>query len=332
MLVAMRFARALVLMLGFAALAIVEAAAECVSPPALESISTGEAAAGDTRSDRMGRVVAPVMVNGQGPYRFIVDTGANRSAVSQGLAQRLGLPMVGEAMVHSVHGATNAPLVAVQTLRYGDLAVPGEQMPMLQGAMLAGEQGILGVDGMQGRRLRLDFEARCIEILPANRAPVLGRGWTRLRGELRFGNLVVVQGRIGGARVNVLIDTGSNVSLANGALHQLLAVRARYNRDPAGYARAFTVGDPVVLDTAIIVPELNIGELNMMDLLLFVGDFHVFSLWGLDNEPTVLVGMDVLSQARAMAIDYQRATVYFRVGDRTRTGTRLSDSAVFRPR
>jgi len=323
----MKRVRAFVLLLVLVLVAS-EAAAECLAPPALEEISLQEGAAavaGDTRNDRFGRVVAPMMVNGQGPYRFIVDTGANRSVVSQALAERLGLPAVGEGTVHSVHGATPAPLVAVESLRYSNLEVPGNQMPMLQGAMLAGEQGLLGVDGMVGRRLMLNFDDQCIEIIPANRAPPLGRGWTRLRGELRFGNLVVVEGRINGMRVNVLIDTGSNVSLANNALHQMLASRVRFSRDSEGYGRAYTAGDPVVLDTAIIVPDLTIGELNMTDMLLFVGDFHVFSLWGLDTEPTVLVGMDVLSKARALAIDYQRATVYFRLSNRNREGARLSD-------
>ena len=98
-------------------------------------------------------------------------------------------------------------------------------MPMPQGAMLAGEQGLLGVDGMQGRRLLLDFDNRCIETA-LNRAAEIGPRLTRVRGEMRFGNLVVVQGRIQNLRVNVLLDTGANVSLANTALHQASAAHA----------------------------------------------------------------------------------------------------------
>jgi predicted aspartyl protease len=328
----MPFSRTLLMTLAILLSAAAEAQAQCLTPPALEAIGAegATAAAGDSLTDRLGRVVAPVMVNGQGPFRFIVDTGANRSVISAALAQRLGLTAVGEGIVHSVHGATPAPLVDVQSLRYGNLAVPSAQMPMLQGSMLAGEHGLLGVDGMQGRRLRLDFEDKCIEILPSNRAPALGFGWTRLRGELRFGNLVVVQGRIQGMRVNVLIDTGSNVSLANQALHRALADRVRYDPTASSISRAYTAGEPIVLDTAIVLPELTIGDLSMSDMLLFVGDFHVFSLWGLDAEPTVLVGMDVLSKARAMAIDYERASVYFRLRQ-PRAGTRLDNSG-FRPR
>src|SRR5262249_55144823 len=65
---------------------------ECVAPPEPEisadelgslapepsSMTTADASGAIGRSDG-GRVVAPIMVNGQGPFRFIVDTGANRS-------------------------------------------------------------------------------------------------------------------------------------------------------------------------------------------------------------------------------------------------------------
>lgn len=326
----MKLLRILVAAIGLSGLAL-ETRAQCLSAPALEEArADGPAAAGRTGSDRLGRVVAPVHVNGRGPYRFIVDTGANRSVVSRALAERLGLATIGEGAVHSVHGVTQAPLVSLDSLTYNDLTMPSAEVPMLNSAMLAGEQGLLGVDGMQGRRLRLDFDARCIEIVPARRAPTLGRGWTRLRGELRFGHLVVVPGRVDGVRVNVLLDTGSNVSLANRALHNALAERVRYARTAEGYARAYTAGDPVVLETAIIAPNLDVGELRITDMLMFVGDFHVFSLWGLDAEPTVLVGMDVLSQARGLAIDYERGSVYFRLRTRGRVGARLEEDTMFR--
>ncbi|HEX6572433.1 MAG TPA: aspartyl protease family protein, partial [Steroidobacteraceae bacterium] len=50
-----------------------------MSPPAL---GQEPSYAVPTRLDRAGRVLAPVMVNGQGPYRFILDTGANRAVLA----------------------------------------------------------------------------------------------------------------------------------------------------------------------------------------------------------------------------------------------------------
>src|SRR5678815_1729892 len=91
------------------------------TPPAVAQAQPGQApaenafdsAAGATGEDRLGRVVAPVSINNQGPFRFIVDTGANRSVVSRDLADRLGLVPEGSGEVHSVHGVSIAPLVPV---------------------------------------------------------------------------------------------------------------------------------------------------------------------------------------------------------------------------
>lgn len=292
-----------------------EAWGECNSAPAAESYAFSDAAAtAATRNDRAGRVVAPVMVNGEGPFRFIVDTGANRSVLSERLVTRLGLSINGEGPVHSVYGVTPAPIVAVDTLRYGALALPGGRMPVLGGPVLAGEHGLLGVDGMAGRRLMLDFRRGCIEIIPSDGAPRLGsRNWTTARGQLRFGHLVVVRGRIAGMEVNVLIDTGSDTSLVNTAL--LGAIETRRGRN-AFVERAATATETVTLDRAVVLSQLSIGELEAENVVAFVGDYHIFDVWGLLDEPTILLGMDVISVADAMAIDYGRATVHFRISDR----------------
>jgi predicted aspartyl protease len=302
------------------------AAAECVDAPdlaAYQAATPADFALGPTRSDRLGRVVAPVSINGQGPFRFIVDTGANRSAMSEALVSQLGLTPSGFGDVHSVHGVSTAPLVEVSSLRYGELSLGSAALPMLQGAVLAGEQGLLGVDGMRGRRLRMDFDRNCIEIMPAREARRL-RGWAAIRGHLRFGHLVVVPGSINGLRVHLLLDTGSDSTLANNALRDALNARTR-NRARFDYAIAHTAGEPVILERAMFIPRMTLGELEVRNITAYVGDFHIFQLWDLIQEPTLLIGMDVLAQSRGLAIDYERGTVYLHVRDDLRFGTRVQN-------
>src|SRR5687768_13111757 len=57
------------------------------------------------RKDNSGRAVALININGQGPFRFIIDTGATRSVLSEALATRLGLEHAGVGVVHSIVGA-----------------------------------------------------------------------------------------------------------------------------------------------------------------------------------------------------------------------------------
>lgn len=302
------------------------AAAECLDAPDLAAYQTAtpqDFALGPTRTDRLGRVVAPVTVNGQGPFRFIVDTGANRSVVSDDLAARLGLTPSGFGNVHSVHGVSVAPIVTVDRLQYGDVSLNAEALPMLSGRVLAGEQGLLGVDGMSNRRLRMDFERNCIEIVLSRDARRL-RGWSRIEGEMRFGHLVVVRGSINGIRVRLLLDTGSDSSLANIALRDAFNARMRHRpREEATIA--YTAGATVRLEDAILIPRMRVGELEVRNVHAYVGDYHIFQIWDLTSEPALLIGMDVLSQARGLAIDYGRGVVYLHIRDPLRFDTRLQN-------
>lgn len=320
------------LMRAFAAMWIAcagHAAAECLgadqlTPLASPAIPEIGLVSGPIDRGRGGRMVAPMMVNGAGPFRFIVDTGANRSAVSQALADRLGLAAVGVGDVHTVGGVVSAPMTSVGGFNYGGIELAAmSTVPILEGAVLGGEEGLLGVDGMRGRRLRVDFENRCIEISSANRPLPRRRAWETIQGELRFGHLVVVQGRIRGQPVNVLIDTGSDSTLANPALRDQLRSGVHVSRDRTDYARVYTAGTPIVMDSAVLVPRFHLGRVEIRGITAYVADFHIFRLWGFENEPALLIGMDVLSQTNAIAIDYQRATVHFRVRSQFSTGSRL---------
>jgi predicted aspartyl protease len=263
-----------------------------------------------TSKDSAGRAVALVNINGQGPFRFVIDTGANRSVLSQALARRLGLAPTGEGLVHSVDGAELATLVNVESLSFGALHLSGGDTPVLDSPMLDGEHGLLGVDGMAGRLLYMDFTRRCVEIYEDG-AQLPVQGWLSVPARMRFGTMLMVQGKIMDVRVNVLIDTGSNISLANerfrDALRDVAAHTIEYHND-----HAFTFGRPIVLAERVWTPRLRLGSTIVDSVNAYIGDYHIFDLWGLQDEPTVLIGMDVLARSREMAIDYERGVVHFR--------------------
>jgi predicted aspartyl protease len=297
----------------------VVAAASLVAGPAwmaapagaCEALATGTSSAtGATGKDAAGRAVALININGQGPFRFIIDTGANRSVLSQALATRLGLAPSGEGVVHSVDGTELAMLVNVESLSFGALQLSSGDTPVLDGPMLDGEHGLLGVDGMAGRLLHVDFTKHCVEIYESG-AQLPTQGWLSVPARMRFGSMLMVQGEIMGVHVNVLIDTGSNISLANqhfrDALRDVAARSIEYHN-----GHAFTFGRPIVLSQRVWTPRLHLGETVVDSVNAYIGDFHIFDLWGLQDEPTLLIGMDVLTRSREMAVDYQNGVVHFR--------------------
>jgi predicted aspartyl protease len=272
-------------------------------------LAEGELAQQRSARDDAGRVVAGVRVNGQGPFRFIVDTGANRSVLSMRLAERLGLQLSGEGAVNLIESVRTAPLAEVSSLEFGALSVRGAKLPVLGGDMFAGEDGILGMDGLAGRWLTLDFERRCVEIRAGRRAPSVSE-WGEVRGRLWFGHLITARAQIRGVRIHVLFDTGSDISIGNPALAAALAhlaPRAAVTTDSA-----ISAGRPIFLDRAIFLPRVEMGDVRFNNVTAWIGALHVFDLWRLNDEPTLLVGADLLSQAGAVAIDYSRARIYFR--------------------
>jgi hypothetical protein len=67
-----------------------------------------------------------------------------------------------------------------------------------------------------------------------------------------------------------------------------------------------------VLEQSVWTPRLRLGHTTVDSVTAYIGDFHIFDFWGLQDEPTLLIGMDVLARSREMAIDYQLGVVYFR--------------------
>ncbi len=294
----------------FAGVALLIAGA--ISPaPACEPLDRdAPSAAGTTTKDAAGRAVAHIHVNGQGPFRFVIDTGANRSVLSQALATRLGLAPAGVDVVHSIDGVQPATLVNVESLSFGALHLSRGDTPVLDGPMLDGSHGLLGVDGMAGRLLHIDFTKHCVEIYESA-AQMTMRGWHSAPARMRFGSLLMAPGEIMGVHVNVLIDTGSDISLANqnfrDALREVAARKIQYHN-----GRAFTFGRPIVLEESVWTPSLRLGRTVVGGVKAYIGDYHIFDFWGLQDEPTLLIGMDVLARSREMAIDYEDGVVYFR--------------------
>jgi len=69
----------------------------------------------DARGDRM---TVAVRLGGTGPYQFLVDTGADRSAVSSAIASRLSLSPAAPAELHSSTGVTTVSTAHVPSVEF----------------------------------------------------------------------------------------------------------------------------------------------------------------------------------------------------------------------
>src|SRR6266446_6750775 len=61
-------------------------------------------------------ILLPVEVNGEGPFEFILDTGAGTSLLSSELGQKLGIKILGSKEGQSAGGAVSVSLGKVSSL------------------------------------------------------------------------------------------------------------------------------------------------------------------------------------------------------------------------
>jgi predicted aspartyl protease len=302
--------------------AITPAIAQQEVPPATPGDTDMPLYAASTRTDRIGRILAPVEVNGQGPFRFVVDTGANRTAISAKLAATIGLvpDPRDNVEVHGVTGSAVVPAVTGIQITAGDILLAGQDLPVLPDAVFADADGILGVEGLQAARLDVDFANDKVTIRPSSgrRAP---RDYLVVPARLYKGGLLLVNGRVGSVPARIIIDTGAQRTIGNRALEDAL-VRAIRQLDRSG--ATVTGATPGAVEaTAFETPTIAIGQARLRDVAVTFADLHVFDLWGLEAEPALVVGMDVLGTVERFVVDYGRREFQFKT--RATSGVSVRD-------
>ena len=275
-----------------------------VKPPA-DVIDSGPEFATPTTMDRIGRIVAPVMINGRGPFRLMVDTGANRSLITTTVADALGIDYMTAPLVtmNGVTGSAVVPAVAIDRLEAGELVFTGLQVPVVPPHLVGGAEGILGIAGLREQRLIVDFERDRVTI---SKAKIYNSDLFRIDAHRVAGGLLAAKARVGRVRVVAVVDTGGQITLGNRALQEALRAEARTQTEVLGTTEAVTIGDTAR------VPNINFGDVSIRRVQVTFGDFHIFDIWDLNDEPALIIGMDVLGALGAFMIDFRLAEIHFR--------------------
>lgn len=115
-------------------------------------------------------LLVPVHVNGEGPFQFVLDTGATVTCVDDALASRLALPdvhgVIGTAA--GVGGQGGVRLVSVDSLRIGSVRAHELQACVIDLEHLAGLgldlDGLIGLNVLKEFRVTIDFERRIVTL------------------------------------------------------------------------------------------------------------------------------------------------------------------------
>lgn len=277
--------------------------------------------------DATRRMAVEVMVGGEGPFSFLVDTGAERTVIARELAARLGLAEGAKLRLATIGGSATVPSFRIAALQMSNLHLASVEAPAFHGRHI-GAAGLIGVDMLENRRVLIDFRKERMQILETRRrAPSLIKDDDAIVVTARnsAGRLILSDARLNGKRIDVIVDTGAQTSVGNMALQKLVADR-RANRLPfsATELTAVTGEDVPALHTAI--KRIAINGLDINDLRVSFADSQAFRALGLHERPALLLGMDSLSLFDRIEIDFPNKRVVFDLPDaaQRQTGQRFA--------
>ncbi|MDP2260397.1 MAG: retroviral-like aspartic protease family protein [Caulobacter sp.] len=279
--------------------------------------------------DAVRRMLVDVAIDGAGLYRFVVDTGANRSVLSTEVAAALNLPVTGQALVHGIAGVMPSPTVLVRALAVGDLLTRRVRMPVLDGRYL-GADGLLGVDVLANRRAVLNFREQSFSLFSGSApAPAVRSSRDRRPPEdtedvvvvparHRFGQLTIVDAEIGGVKLTAFLDSGAENTVGNMALRNALQRPGLLNERLPRVELVSATGQIAVGELST-VPPLRLGGVRLGNLTCVFADLHTFRIWDLEDRPALLIGVDVMRHFDAIELNFRERLVKFRSNQFDRT-------------
>jgi predicted aspartyl protease len=264
-----------------------------------------------TTHDESARMTVPVMVDGQGPFDFIVDTGADRTTISRELAARLKLPDGPVVLLNGSSGARMEQTAMLDSVAVGARTLTHVAAPLLARDWL-GADGMLGVDAVRDQAVVLDFmhDRMTVQAEAAEAAEAADARAIVVNGRNRYGQLILLDAHVDGEPVFVILDSGTATTVANSTFRERFADGGNA-ADGNKPVKVLSVIGGATPGQFASVPALTLGDITLQNVPVVFSDLYTFRLFHLENRPAMLLGINVLRNFDRVSIDYRHRKVAF---------------------
>ena len=266
-----------------------------------------------------GRIVVDVSVNGVGPFKFALDTGASISVIHDGLREQLALqPAPGKTVIiHGIVTSGQFPILSIGRIAVGHEVWADPRIASMPGKTPASRDidGILGVDFLQ--RYAVGFSTRdgVIRLYPPELVASRSyRGWTSIPLKPEYigesgAAVYLFDIDIGEQKIPALFDLGAGLNVVNWAAARSLGLR------PADVTR----GEPLsgAIDTTELVgrfraDKVKTGRVRWRDEEFSVAELEVFDTLIDGDGPYAILGAGLFKR-HDFIIDFARERLLVKV-------------------
>ncbi len=260
-----------------------------------------------------GHDTVPAMVNGRGPFPFILDTGADETALYQWFAKKERLKTGKARDVDGQTGSVSAPTYLLKSLSVDGHAihyVVADGLPNRQDSGV--EAGVAGNDLMDGTIAIFDFPCRTVGIQPkpADMRALVPDGSVMVEGgTVSDGTLLTLPVVVGGVEGLAYLDTGSRDT----RISPTFAAAAHI--DPA--SPAFRDGNPIfglkskgTMSRIGPIGSVRFAGMTVENAQARVVGLPLFGTFHPGGRPAMLLGMDLM-QGHRLVYDHEEKRFWF---------------------
>jgi predicted aspartyl protease/thioredoxin-like negative regulator of GroEL len=262
-----------------------------------------------------------VMINGKGPFDFVLDTGASVCVLSQHTAEKLGLkPVASGGFARAVGGNGTFPIVygLVKSLEIGPVKLSTVPVYLrdLQNGRAAGmdmADGFLGLSALNDFLVTIDYKERQLGLRHAPRntpnlvepasLPVPNQNGTTVPFRLTESGLISVETQLNdGAVLNFIFDSGASTTVVSESIVHRQGLREKIV--PEHNVRI--VGAAGVMENVLV---MQASSVRVFDLVRADARLPILDLTRLNEsagfEQGGILGGDFLHHCR-IQIDFRR--------------------------
>jgi predicted aspartyl protease len=250
-------------------------------------------------------ILLPVRVNGDGPFEFILDTGAGTSLLSSDLAKKLNIKIISTKEGQSAGGKVSVSLAKVDSLALGQAKLDDVDVGIVDLSHIARTigtkiDGDIGYNFLKNFRITIDYHDCEIQFDDPTRVERLGRS-AKTEVPMQLASLakpllLVDVHANGRGPFQFAIDTGTSTT----AIAPELAQQLNLKGSPVG---PVTTGGAQVNVTAGTVKSFQVGGARVDDLVVVVADFFSMLSQAVGAKLDGIVGYNFLRNFRVV-IDY----------------------------
>jgi len=265
-----------------------------------------------------GRLITDIMIDGQGPFSFLIDTASSTSLMYEHVRQKLNLTQSrpGNIVIYGINDVSNAMPVKLATLELAGQEIQDLTIGVLPESGPSEHDGVLGLDVLSHYFVVLDRRAMQLKLLPPDPASARPyEDWAAAKltprslrkFPIRFWYL---NARFNDRRFAALFDLGAGITMMNWDAAEELGVHKReFNRfgpPPEELQDVLGKTSPVVRITNMDV-ELPGKTWDRQPAI--VSDAPIFGYFDLEEKPAVIMGPGLLGNT-SMAIDFAGGKLY----------------------